>query len=117
MKSYGMVKRRTSSLNGEKKEDEVSCYISSLPGNLHQFAKGARGHWGIESMHWSLDVVLNEDRRIVRKDHGAQNLALLKRLALNLIRSYQTFPKSTGSQKWFYACWDTDYLEAVLRQL
>lgn len=35
------------------------------------FGKAVRGHWGVECMHWSLDVVLNEDKRIVRKDIGA----------------------------------------------
>lgn len=117
LKSFGMVKRKVKRLSGEELREECAYYISSLPGNVNQFAKAVRAHWGIEAMHWSLDVVLNEDKRIVRKDNGAQNLAVLKRMALNFIRSEKSYEKATGPQKRFRACWDTAYLDTVLRQL
>jgi len=95
----------------------MAYYITSLKKNVQQFATGARSHWGIESMHWTLDVVLNEDRRIVRKDNGPRNLAVLKRMALNIIRADTTFEKASGSRKRFRACMNTDYLENVLSNM
>ena len=74
-------------------------------------------HWGIEGMHWSLDVVLKEDKRTVRKDNGAQNLAVLKRMALNILRANASEDKMTGPQKRFRACWDETYMGSVLRNM
>lgn len=81
------------------------------------FGKAVRGHWGVESMHWSLDVVLNEDKRIVRKDNGARNLAVLKRMSLNIIRADEKFEKASGPRKRFRASWDSPYLEQVLQNM
>lgn len=108
----GMVKRTVT--KGQETTSQKAYFITSLKDNVHSFAEAVRAHWGVESMHWSLDVVLNEDRRIVRKDNGAQNLAVLKRMALNIIRSDQTFEKATGPRKRFRACYDLEYLETVL---
>src|SRR5262249_56808044 len=48
-----------------------------------------RAHWGIENqLHWALDVTFNEDRARNRKDHGPENLAVLRKLALNMLRSH-----------------------------
>ena len=91
--------------------------VTSLKKNVQQFATGVRSHWGIESMHWTLDVVLNEDRRIVRKDNGPRNLAVLKRMAFNIIRADTTFEKASGSRKRFRACMNTEYLETVLSNM
>lgn len=115
MAGFGFVRRTVSDLKGENERTEVAYYITSLTGNVNNFATAVRAHWGIESAHWSLDVVLNEDKRIVRKDNGAQNLAVLKRMALNIIRADQTYPKATGPLKRFKACMDNDYLEKVIR--
>jgi predicted transposase YbfD/YdcC len=79
--------------------------------------KAVRGHWGVESMHWSLDVVLNEDKRIVRKENGDQNLAVLKRMALNIIRADEKFEKASGPRKRFRASWDALYLEEVIQNM
>jgi predicted transposase YbfD/YdcC len=63
-------------------------YISSLPAQSgERFATLIRDHWSIEnSQHWTLDMAFNEDQNRVRKDHGDQNLAILRRLALGLLR-------------------------------
>ena len=108
----GMV-RRSVTKDGQTSQ-EISYFITSLPRNAAMFGKAVRGHWGVESMHWSLDVVLNEDKRIVRKDNGAQNLAVLKRMALNIIRADEKFEKASGPRKRFRASWDASYLEEVL---
>lgn len=115
MQGFGLVRRTVSDTKGTNKRVETAYYITSLPKNVTSFATAVRAHWGIESMHWSLDVVLNEDKRIVRKDNGAQNLAVLKRMALNIIRADQTFAKATGPLKRFRACMDMGYLETVIR--
>lgn len=62
--------RRSVTKDGQTIE-ETAYFITSLPRNSEMFGKAVRGHWGVECMHWSLDVVLNEDKRIVRKDIGA----------------------------------------------
>jgi predicted transposase YbfD/YdcC len=63
-------------------------YISSLASQSgERFAKLIRDHWSIEnSQHWTLDMAFNEDQNRVRKDHGDQNLAVLRRIALGLLR-------------------------------
>ena len=98
-------------------DTEIAYFITSLPKNAEMFGKAVRGHWGVESMHWSLDVVLNEDKRIVRKDNGARNLAVLKRMALNIIRADMKFEKASGPRKRFRASWDSQYLEEVLQNM
>ncbi|MGI6652933.1 MAG: ISAs1 family transposase [Christensenellales bacterium] len=113
--AIGIVKRRV--IKGSETSEEMAYYITSLKKNVQQFATGVRSHWGIESMHWTLDVVLNEDRRIVRKDNGPRNLAVLKRMAFNIIRADTTFEKASGSRKRFRACMNTDYLETVLSNM
>ncbi|MGI6691491.1 MAG: ISAs1 family transposase [Christensenellales bacterium] len=113
--AIGVVKRRIT--KGDIVTEEIAYYITSLKSNVQQFATGVRSHWGVESMHWSLDVVLNENKRTVRKDNGAQNLAVLKRMALNIIRADNTFEKASGPRKRFRACLDNSYLETVLSNM
>ena len=62
-------------------------YLSSLVRCAADFAALIRQHWHIENkLHWSLDVTFNEDRCRIRKDHAPENMAALRRLALNLLR-------------------------------
>ena len=115
LSGIGMV-RRSITKNGQTSQ-EIAYFITSLPKNAEMFGKAVRGHWGVESMHWSLDVVLNEDKRIVRKDNGARNLAVLKRMALNIIQADMKFEKASGTRKRFRASWDSQYLEEVLQNM
>lgn len=114
---FGMVHRQISDSTGNLIHEEKAYFITSLKCNVNNFAEAVRAHWGIEAMHWSLDVVLNEDKRTVRKDNGAQNLAVLKRMALNILRANASADKMTGPQKRFRACWDVDYMGSVLRNM
>jgi predicted transposase YbfD/YdcC len=69
-----------------KETVEVRSFISSLKPNAQLLAKAVRGHWGIEnSPHWVLDVVFQEDQCRARLDNAAENWALLRRLAMNLM--------------------------------
>jgi len=62
-------------------------YLSSLVRSAKEFASLIRQHWDIENtLHWSLDVTCNEDRCRIRKDNAPENMAALRRLALNLLR-------------------------------
>ena len=66
---------------------ERRFYLASLDKNVERFARAARTHWCIEnSLHWSLDVTFNEDYSRIRKDNGAENFAVLRHIALNLLK-------------------------------
>jgi predicted transposase YbfD/YdcC len=72
---------------GEKRTMETRWFISSLPAEPERLLKAIRGHWAIEnSLHWSLDVTFREDDSRVRKGHADQNLAVIRRIALNLLK-------------------------------
>jgi len=72
---------------GSKSATETSYYLLSMPLSAERFAQIARAHWGVENgPHWVLDVTRNEDRVRHCKDHGPENIALLRRLALNLAK-------------------------------
>jgi predicted transposase YbfD/YdcC len=66
---------------------ERHYYLSSLAPDAEQLARAARSHWGVENgLHWCLDVGFNEDRRRIRQRNGAQNYALLCRMALMMLK-------------------------------
>lgn len=77
---------------------EMRYYISSLPGNAEKLALAAREHWAIEnSLHWVLDVTMNEDMSRVRKDNAPENLATLRKIAINMVRKDKTPMKGRPS--------------------
>lgn len=88
-------------------------YISSTPLDIDRLAQGARGHWGVESMHWLLDVEFKDDLSRYRSGFGAKNMAIVRRFALNLVRAN----KSKGSVKTRRksASWNTDFLMKILQ--
>lgn len=74
----------------------------------------AREHWGIENvLHWTLDVVLDEDQARSRKDHAPANLAVLRRLALNIARAHPD-TKTSLRGKLKQAAWDDSFLIDML---
>ena len=90
-------------------------YIASVAPQAQVLLEAVRGHWGIENqVHWVLDMSFGEDRSRIRKNHGAANMSLLRRLTLNLIRQ-ETTVKSSLKQKRKRAGWDNGYLEKVLQ--
>lgn len=96
---------------------EQRYYISSLPPNAERISRAVRSHWGIENLvHWVLDVAFREDYCRVRKDHGPHNLAILRHVALNLLR-HETSLKAGIKTKRLRAGWDNNYLRKVLKSL
>ena len=75
-----------------------------------------RSHWGIENqLHWVLDVVFDEDRARNRKDNGPENLAVLRKLALNMLRTHPY--KASIRRKVKRAGWDDAFLLTMLGQM
>ena len=120
LKSIGMV-RRTVEKNG-KITVENCYYISSLEspleGECDLFAKAVRNHWGIESCHWMLDVVFKEDQSTVRKNNGAENLSMLRKIAMNILKNDTSGPKKISkNMKRFRASMDDDLLEKIINNI
>lgn len=118
--SIGMVKR-TVTLK-DKTTVETFYYISSLstPQNAEcdLFAKAVRKHWGVESCHWVLDVVFREDHSRVRKNNGAANQSMLKKIALNILKQEKASKKKTSLKlKRFKASIDEKFLENIISEI
>lgn len=97
-----------------KASDDVRYYILSKKLTARRFGTLVRSHWGIEnSLHWQLDVSFDEDRNRTRKDHAAINLAVLRRIALSLLKN-ETGSKVGVRNRRLTAAWNTDYLHKVL---
>jgi predicted transposase YbfD/YdcC len=97
-----------------KVSDDVRYFISSLPAKVKRLARAVRQHWGIENgLHWVLDVAFHEDRMRQRDRNGIENLALLNRLAVSLLRQDKTV-KGGVKCKRKAAGWDDDYLLHLL---
>jgi len=99
---------------GEEREVQDRYYITSLESNAKKILQAKRSYWGIENcLHWVLDIAFNEDHSRVRKDHAPQNLAILRHMALNLLKLEITV-KAGIKAKRLKCGWDTDYLLKVL---
>lgn len=111
LRSVGMVES-IREIEG-KSTVERRYYLSSLPLDIETFARAVRGHWGVESMHWMMDVCFREDQSRARAGYAAENLATLRRLALNMLKRENT--KKRGIRgKQLNAGWDHAYLLRLL---
>jgi predicted transposase YbfD/YdcC len=109
--SVVMVKRERRLWN--KTTTEVCFYITSLTADATVLATAIRSHWGIEnSLHWVLDVTFGEDHNRLRTGHAPENVGLLRRLSLNLLKREPS--KQSIAMKRYRAAMDNDFLLRVL---
>jgi predicted transposase YbfD/YdcC len=107
-----LIQATTRTESRGKISEQTRYFISSARLTPDQAARAVRSHWGIESLHWVLDVVFKEDLSRLRKGHGARNMALVRRFAFNMVRagkgkhSIKTARKAAG--------WSTPTLHAIL---
>jgi len=93
---------------------EFRYYIGSFAGTAEEYLNAIRGHWGIEnSLHWVLDVVFREDDSRHHAGNSCENLALLRKLAISLLKQEQTSDASLKTRR-LRCGWDNDYLAKVL---
>lgn len=107
-----LIKTTTRSERRGKVSEDTRYFLCSARLTSERAAEAIRGHWGIESLHWVLDVVFKEDLSRLRRGHGARNMALVRRFAFNLVRlgrgqrSIKTVRKAAG--------WSPKFLEHML---
>jgi predicted transposase YbfD/YdcC len=107
-----LVRATTEVERAGKISRETRYFISSATLTPERAAEAVRSHWGIESLHWVMDVVFKEDQSRLRRGHGARNMALVRRLAFNMVRagkgrrSIKTARKAAG--------WSTETLKQIL---
>jgi Transposase DDE domain. len=112
MNGIGMVIRKVEE-NGSKRE-ERAFHFGSVK-TVGEYAEAVRKHWGVESTHWSLDVTFREDACKTRKGKAPENLAMLKRLAMNMVRKDdKRLPKKSLRIRKVNALLDEEYLEYIL---
>lgn len=92
---------------------DTRFFISSAPLNIERLAQAARGHWGVESMHWLLDCEFAEDLSRYRSGHGAKNMAVVRRFALGLVRANKA--KGSVKTRRKAAGWDPEFLLQILQ--
>jgi len=91
-------------------------YLSSARLSPEAFARAVRAHWAIEdALHWVLDVTFDEDRARNRRDNGLENLAILRRLTLNLLNKAR--PKMSIARKRKRSGWSDAFARTIIGQM
>lgn len=112
-----LIELRAERQAGTDRTTKVRYYLSSLDGDADQALRVTRTHWSIEnSMNWVLDVAFREDDSRVRIDFGPENLGILRRIALNLLKQESTLKVGIKAKR-KAAGWDEAYLRRVLAPL
>lgn len=114
LRSIGMVESTREDKRTGEKTMEVRYYLSSLRGNAKEFGTAVRDHWSIENrLHWSLDMAFREDESRMRMGNSAENFALIRRLALSLLKKETTLKLGIKNKR-LAAGWDEQYLLKLL---
>lgn len=100
----------------DKTTTETAYYLLSMTMTPRRLGEVVRSHWAIENrLHWCLDVTMNEDQMRNRMDNAPHNLAVLRHMALNLVRKESS--KGSLPKKLRRAAWSDAFLARVLAQL
>ena len=111
-----IVRVQRETRTGDKTTHDTAYYITSLAHDAQRILAATRHHWAIEnSFHWVLDVTFGEDLSRIRIGESAENMAVLRTIALNLLKQDKT--KSSLKQKRFRAAMDNSFLWQLLTQL
>lgn len=103
--------------NGQIQE-EKRYYLSSRVASAKDFNGFVRNHWSIENqLHWHLDVSFCEDRSRIRKDNAPENMAILRKIALQALKQEQNKKKQSIKSKRKIAGWNDQYLLDILENL
>ena len=114
LESLAMVESERT-VNGDT-TTQTRYYISSLTNDARELLNGVRTHWGIENaVHWVLDVAFGEDNSRVRVGNSAENFSILRRMALNMLKSETTLKVGVAAKR-KRAGWDGEYLLKVFAQ-
>jgi len=100
--------------SGDTITAEARHYLSSVPADARALYQAIRGHWGIENrLHWVLDLAFHEDASRVRADHAPENLAIVRHIALNLLRRDPSRRIGLANSR-LRAALDDGYLRSIL---
>ena len=111
LKSVVMIESIRQMENGISSEKRY--YITSLAPDSKKLAHAIRSHWAIENrLHWCLDVTFGEDASRIRKDHAPENLNIVRKIAMNILRLSPV--KRSMPKKRLRACLNNDYLAEVM---
>ena len=114
LQSLVQIKSRRELLVTNKIEQNTRYYVASLKTDAKHFNRLVRNHWGIENkLHWSLDVIFREDLSRKRKGEAAENFALIRKIALNLLNQEKT--KISKNRKRLKAAISDKYREEILQ--
>jgi predicted transposase YbfD/YdcC len=114
LKAIGKVVRTRQT--GTKTTTETAYYLLSTPMTAERFGQVVRAHWGVEnSLHWTLDVIMNEDQARNRLDNGPNNLAVLRHMALNILNAKKS--KISNRRKIKRAGWNNAFLANLIAQI
>jgi predicted transposase YbfD/YdcC len=108
-----IIKVDTQTEHADRSTADTRAYISSARLDIDRVVSAVRGHWGIESMHWLLDTEFKDDLSRYRKGHGAKNMAVVRRFALDLVRNLKAIGSVKIRRK--RASWNTDYLLQIMQ--
>lgn len=112
-----IAKVTSSVIKGDKETIEERYYISSLDGNASLLNRAIRKHWHIENkLHWVLDVLFKEDYSRIRTGNGAENMSIIRKIALNKLKNDSSVKASLKSKR-NMAAWDSNYALNIMSQM
>jgi predicted transposase YbfD/YdcC len=119
LSGLAMIRRERMDRSTGRQSEEVAYFIVAHPtATAARVARWVRSHWGIEnSLHWTLDMVFDEDQCRVRVGHAAQNLAVLRHLVMNLFRDARSKKKRSLTKHRQLCGWNREYMLAIVAGL